>query len=157
MALDGETNLKDKHTILEDEADENLNLLKWFAGSLLCDVPNDTLDNWEGHLTLNDDTSKEVHVCSIKHLLLRGTFLRNTDWAVGLAIYTGIETKIYKNSKSSPHKTSNVMRLMNKMLATVFLFQLTIVFTCAGFNYRWASEVAEQHPETGSSQTNFII
>lgn len=158
MALDGETNLKDKHTILEDEEDENLGLLKWFAGSLLCDVPNDALDSWEGHLTLNDDKSKEVHVCSIKHLLLRGTFLRNTEWAVGVVIYTGVETKIYKNSKNPPHKTSNVMRLMNKMLATVFIFQLTIIFLCAGLNYRWASENAGRHPETdNSTQSVFII
>lgn len=37
MALDGETNLKEKHTILEDEEDQGLGLLRWFAGSLICD------------------------------------------------------------------------------------------------------------------------
>lgn len=158
MALDGETNLKDKHTILEDEDDASLGLLKWFSGSLLCDIPNDTLDSWEGHLTLNDDKTKQVHNCQIKHLLLRGTVLRNTEWAVGLVIYTGIETKIYKNSKNPPHKTSNVMRLMNKMLSTVFIFQLAIVLMCAGLNYKWASENAALHPETGyASESYFVI
>ncbi|TNV87235.1 hypothetical protein FGO68_gene1546 [Halteria grandinella] len=158
MALDGETNLKEKHTILEDEEDQGLGLLRWFAGSLICDQPNDALEQWEGHLTLNDDKSKEVHVCSIKHMLLRGTMLKNTEWAVGVVIYTGVETKIYKNSKNPPHKTSNVMRLMNKMLATVFIFQLLIVFVCAGFNHKWAQETAPSHPETtGNTSQSFAI
>ncbi len=33
-----------------------------------------------------------------------------------------METKIMKNMKKAPYKVSNVMKLMNKMLYTVFAF-----------------------------------
>lgn len=41
------------------------------------------------------------------------------------------------------------MRLMNKMLATVFLLQLVIVFICATLNFQWAENNALAHAETG--------
>lgn len=36
--------------------------------------------------------------------------LRNTEYIVGVAIYTGNETKIYKNSTKSKYKTSKLMQ-----------------------------------------------
>jgi magnesium-transporting ATPase (P-type) len=52
-----------------------------------------------------------VKVChySIKNLLLRGCYLRNIDYCVGIAIYVGPESKIMKNAKKPPKKVSNIM------------------------------------------------
>lgn len=36
-----------------------------------------------------------------KQLLYRGARLKNTEWIYGLAIYTGMNTKIMMNSDSS--------------------------------------------------------
>lgn len=33
-----------------------------------------------------------------KNLLLRGSQLRNTEWVVGLVVYTGMETKVMMNT-----------------------------------------------------------
>ena len=38
--------------------------------------------------------------------LLRGSMLRNTEWAVGVVVYTGHETKIMKNSSNAKPKKS---------------------------------------------------
>lgn len=54
--------------------------------------------------------------------MLRGSYVRNTKSAFGVVVYTGMDTKIMKNSKKPPHKVSNVMKKMNKMLYTVFAF-----------------------------------
>ena len=35
---------------------------------------------------------------SYENLILRGCKLKNTDWILGIVIYTGHETKIMKNS-----------------------------------------------------------
>jgi phospholipid-transporting ATPase len=39
-------------------------------------------------------------------MLLRGSSLRNTDWVIGIAIYTGHETKIMRNSSNARFKMS---------------------------------------------------
>jgi magnesium-transporting ATPase (P-type) len=62
------------------------------------------------------------HLTCIRNTFLRGCFLRNTDYIIGLVVYTGMETKIMKNLKKPLHKVSNIMRLMNNMLYSVFTF-----------------------------------
>jgi len=54
--------------------------------------------------------------------LLRACYLRNIDYCVGVAIYVGNDTKIMKNAKKAPKKVSNIMKIMNYMLYTVFGF-----------------------------------
>ena len=49
----------------------------------------------------------------IQMMLLRGTVLRNTQWAIGLVLYTGEDTKIVMNSGDTPSKRSKVERQMN--------------------------------------------
>lgn len=59
---------------------------------------------------------------SIKNMLLRGCYLRNIEYSVGLVIYVGSESKIMKNAKKAPKKVSFIMKQMNYMLYTVFGF-----------------------------------
>ncbi|CBZ55965.1 hypothetical protein NCLIV_063910 [Neospora caninum Liverpool] len=60
---------------------------------------------------------------SIQQLLLRGCKLRNTEWVLGLVVYTGVETKIQMNSSSPPRKSSRVERLTNKLTLSIWLIQ----------------------------------
>jgi len=76
-------------------------------------------------------------IFSIKNLLLRGCFLRNIDYCVGLVIYVGKESKIMKNAKKPPKKVSNIMIKMNYMLYTVFAFQLIIIIIYATLSVLW--------------------
>jgi hypothetical protein len=46
-------------------------------------------------------------------MLLRGAFLRNTDWIFGVVIYTGLDTKIMKNAEPSKVKFSDMELMMN--------------------------------------------
>ena len=57
-------------------------------------------------------------------MLLKGSILKNTKEILGLVIYTGFNTKIMKNAKNPPIKMSNVMKTMNVILITVFIFQI---------------------------------
>ncbi|PFH38209.1 hypothetical protein BESB_005500 [Besnoitia besnoiti] len=68
---------------------------------------------------------------SNQQLLLRGCKLRNTDWALGVVVYTGKETKIQMNSSSPPRKSSRVERLTNKLTVTIWLVQTLLCLAVA--------------------------
>ncbi|KAG5185933.1 hypothetical protein JKP88DRAFT_310634 [Tribonema minus] len=54
------------------------------------------------------------------NVLMRGSSLKNTRWALGLVVYTGKETKIIKNARSAPSKRSNVDRVTNRIMGVIF-------------------------------------
>lgn len=49
-----------------------------------------------------------ITMIRLKALLLRGCTLRNTEFCIGIVIYTGPESKIMMNAKKPPTKISNV-------------------------------------------------
>ena len=92
-----------------------------FVGEAKCDPPNQNLDKWDARIFLKGEQKKPL-IASIKNLLLRGCFVRNTSYGIGIVVYTGMSTKIMMNLKKPPHKVSNIMRMMNKILYSVFAF-----------------------------------
>ena len=50
---------------------------------------------------------------SINNLLLRGCSLKNTDWILGVVVFTGQETKIMQNAGNTPSKRSRITRELN--------------------------------------------
>jgi phospholipid-translocating ATPase len=47
------------------------------------------------------------------NLLLRGCVLRNTEWVIGIVVYTGNDTKIMLNSGRTPSKRSKLAKATN--------------------------------------------
>jgi magnesium-transporting ATPase (P-type) len=140
MNLDGETNLKERMLAVSHLNEESL---KHFEGEVQCDVPNASLDYWDGNL--HSSSINRTTNCSIKNLLLRGCTLKNTEYCYGIAVYVGSETKIMMNAKKAPRKVSNLMKKMNIMLYTVFGFQLSIVAIFATLSVSWTSQYATTH------------
>ncbi len=66
-----------------------------------------------------------------KQLLYRGAKLKNTGWVYGLAIYTGQNTKIMKNSGQAIFKLSQIENKVNYALIGIFLSQLVMCFILA--------------------------
>jgi hypothetical protein len=56
-----------------------------FSGVITAPGPNPDINKFEGSLQLDD---RMISLCE-KHLLLQGTFLKSTDWTIGIVIYTG--------------------------------------------------------------------
>lgn len=54
-----------------------------------------------------------------KHLILRGSELRNTKWVIGMVAYAGHETKLALSRKPSPVKFSRIDVLVNRLMFTL--------------------------------------
>ncbi|XP_034826885.1 phospholipid-transporting ATPase IF-like isoform X4 [Maniola hyperantus] len=65
---------------------------------------------------------------SIDNIMLRGSRVKNTEWAIGCAVYTGEETKLALNSKYSGNKFSSSEAVVNNYLM-FFIYLLILEMT----------------------------
>jgi len=67
-------------------------------------------------------------VQSIDHdsMVLRGTIIRNTKMVLGVAVYTGPDSKIIMNSNESPSKTSRIDAIVNGSMLLILLALVTM-------------------------------
>ncbi len=72
-------------------------------------------------------------------LLLKGCQLRNTGWCYGIAIYTGHQTKIMKNSLESRSKKSKIELATNHYIIIIVLIQMLICVGSAFCNCIWVN------------------
>lgn len=54
----------------------------------------------------------------------------NTKWIYGLAIYTGRNTKIMKNSESTANKMSQIEIKVNYILGFILIIQIVLSIIC---------------------------
>lgn len=133
--LDGETNLKEKCSLedfkkIEEDDIEKLNF------HIEVEMPNENLTSWKGMIVYED---KEGPFCSLANLILKGSVLKNTKYILGIIIYSGKNTKIMKNSKVPRMKMSKVLVTMNKLLYSVFAFQVVLCLTFAILSTNWVN------------------
>lgn len=113
-------------------------VLKRMAGSTItCEAPNDILYKFEGSLQLGGYSSDVLVPLSTDQILLRGSSLRNTEFAYGVVVFTGHETKIMKNSVGSRAKFSKLELATNTYIILIVSIQFTISMIGAIFNSVW--------------------
>ena len=88
--------------------------------------------------------------------MYRGCLVRKVHWVVGLAVFTGAQTKIMMNAKKPPHKSSRVERLVNKLLLSVLCLQVVMVTICAVGLYLNTSSKIFYLAQTGTSQNRTV-
>eukprot|EP01028_Stygiella_incarcerata_P000387 TRINITY_DN1044_c0_g1_i2.p1 TRINITY_DN1044_c0_g1~~TRINITY_DN1044_c0_g1_i2.p1 ORF type:complete len:1227 (-),score=333.71 TRINITY_DN1044_c0_g1_i2:190-3870(-) len=76
------------------------------------------------------------------HLLLRGSSLRNTKWVYGFALYTGTDTKIFKNLKPKAHKFSALEHRLNQFVLFIFVLQQIACIFCSGMSVWFQKKTA---------------
>ncbi|KAL4513065.1 hypothetical protein ABPG72_017750 [Tetrahymena utriculariae] len=127
--LDGERNLKSKisHEIVNKYGREH-SLIK-FKGKIVCDKPNNRIHHFKGLLYL-DDESKPI-VLNNNNVMLRGTTLKNTEWVIGVVIYSGQDTKIMRNQGQVKHKSTHIEKKINPIIFITLLVQLGLCLIMA--------------------------
>ena len=148
--LDGEKTLKLKEAPPQTAGLFNVNGDRRdefkLTGRVFADMPNPELYQLNGKIILkysndiNNEKMKEFNLpLDSKQLLLRGAKLKNTEWVIGIVVYSGHNCKIMKNTKEPITKYSSVEKLMNKSLIFIFIFQGLLCLSSAflkGFYYK---------------------
>lgn len=88
--------------------------------------------------SLKDFPHQQYISLSVNNVILQATHLRNTDWLIGVAVYTGNDTKIGQNKSHPPIKWTQMDRYVNKLVAFVFIFQLVIVIVLGVLGNVWS-------------------
>ena len=101
-----------------------------YVAALTTEAPNPHVNTFSGKLTLPPvDLGGPCHDIPLgaENILLRGAVLRNTEWAIGLACFTGTDTKLIQNSFQTPSKFSQLDRLMNGTVAGIIMIMILCI------------------------------
>ena len=116
--LDGETNLKGRKAlertwhVTSDEHVGNLNL------EVMTSEPSPQLLHWQGVCVFD---GHEEHAVGIHSFLYRSSILKNTEWAYGLVLYAGVDTKMFRNLAEKPPKFSSLDVKLNKLIIAILI------------------------------------
>ena len=158
--LDGEKNLKPKIEIFaRDYIDQKNKFSKDILSQWRINAPppNSLLYQFEGYITL--ENGKKIPLTN-KQLLLRGAKIKNTKWAIGIVVYTGLDTKIMKNAEKSRSKQSDIERTTNKLILYILCSQLILCAVSAICNRYWNKLYLNNHyylPRVSSISTEAFI
>ncbi|KPA76352.1 phospholipid-transporting ATPase 1-like protein [Leptomonas pyrrhocoris] len=131
--LDGETNLKSRKALEPTWTLSSVAAIQNSTGVLHTSMPDPGLLSWNGMLELNG----EELALSLDQFLYRGCVLRNTDWVWGMVAYAGVDTKMFRNLKERPPKSSNLDRKLNVLIILIFIFQNIMLFIIASLAVWW--------------------
>lgn len=75
---------------------------------ITCQHPSSNLYSFHGKMEVKNENNETIRsgYLTINNLLLRGSRLKDTDYIIGCAIYTGHDTKLSLNSKITSKKMS---------------------------------------------------
>ena len=163
MALDGETNLKNKQppgTLIGRCSTPGA--ISALRAEVVVEDPNVDLHNFEGKVSLDDDAAATP--LTNNEVVYRGSVLRNTPEAVGMVIYSGEECKIRMNANKNPRiKAPQLQSIVNKIVIMMVVFVLALSFSQAISYQYWdhfeniAWYLTGAHVSFGPLITSFIL
>ncbi|KAF9261613.1 phospholipid-transporting ATPase 1 [Marasmius fiardii PR-910] len=126
--LDGETNLKPRKAIKSTMNIASEDDIERSSFVLDSEPPHQNLYLYHGVLRFRDHVTGErkKDPVTINEFLLRGCALRNTEWVIGMVVFTGGDTKIMLNGGDTPSKRSKIEKETNFNVIVNFVI-LTIM------------------------------
>ena len=137
--LDGETNLKHKESLKDiynwytkGQNDLTLDQVLFKTNELDLTIqtqkPDFNLYLFDGTSKININYEDKISSIDYNNFLLRGSSLKNTDYIIGVVIYSGHNSKIMLNSQKARTKYSLVTKFTSIILMCIVLLQFVISF-----------------------------
>ncbi|KAJ4466566.1 hypothetical protein C8R41DRAFT_803316 [Lentinula lateritia] len=136
--LDGETNLKSRNAVpgLTHLRSPEACASAENSFKIMCDKPETNMYRLNAMVEMGqndgDGSGKGAkYSVDLQTVLLRGTVLKNTDWVIGVVLFTGEDTKIVMNAGKTPSKRSRVERQMNPQVLINLALIAVMAVVCA--------------------------
>ncbi|XP_057705607.1 phospholipid-transporting ATPase 11C isoform X2 [Corythoichthys intestinalis] len=141
-SLDGESNHKTHYTVPDVEKD-----LETLSATLECEQPQPDLYKFVGRMYIyKSNQEPAVRSLGPENLLLKGATLKNTQKVCGVAIYTGMETKMALNYQGKSQKRSAVEKSINAFLLVYLCILVSKALVCTTLKYVWQSKPGQDEP-----------
>uniref|UniRef100_A0A3B3BXC1 Phospholipid-transporting ATPase n=1 Tax=Oryzias melastigma TaxID=30732 RepID=A0A3B3BXC1_ORYME len=145
-SLDGETNLKTHFSVPETSVCQSVSQLEALQAVVECQQPDADLYRFVGRITVIQHGEEIVRPLGPENLLLRGARLKNTKEIFGVAVYTGMESKMALNYKCKSQKRSAVEKSMNTFLIIYLVILLFEAILSTILKYAWQAEEKWNEP-----------
>lgn len=136
MALDGETNLKNKQpSPLTSKLCGTPEGIITCGAHFVVEDPNLDLYNFEGKVTVAGKTSPLTN----NEIVYRGSVLRNTPECIGMVVNSGEECKIRMNANKNPRiKAPTLQSKVNRIIIMMVVFVVGLALSCSGAYVAWS-------------------
>uniref|UniRef100_G7Q1U4 Phospholipid-transporting ATPase n=1 Tax=Macaca fascicularis TaxID=9541 RepID=G7Q1U4_MACFA len=136
-SLDGESNCKIHYAVRDTIALCTAESIDTLRAAIECEQPQPDLYNCVHFL---------FRSLGPENLLLKGATLKNTEKIYGVAVYTGMETKMALNYQGKSQKRSAVEKSINAFLIVYLFILLTKAAVCTTLKYVWQSTPYNDEP-----------
>uniref|UniRef100_A0A3Q2ZXE9 Phospholipid-transporting ATPase n=1 Tax=Kryptolebias marmoratus TaxID=37003 RepID=A0A3Q2ZXE9_KRYMA len=141
-SLDGESNHKTHYTVPDIERD-----LQSLSATIECEQPQPDLYKFNGRMHIyKNDQEPTVRSLGPENLLLKGATLKNTQKICGVAVYTGMETKMALNYQGKSQKRSVVEKSINAFLLVYLCILVSKALVCTTLKYVWQNKPGQDEP-----------
>ncbi|XP_047267844.1 phospholipid-transporting ATPase 2 isoform X3 [Capsicum annuum] len=153
-ALDGETDLKTR-VVASACMGIDSELLHKIKGVIECPIPDKDIRRFDANMRLFPPfLDNDICPLTIKNTILQSCYLRNTEWACGVAVYTGNETKLGMSRGIPEPKLTAMDAMIDKLTGAIFVFQIVVVIVLGIAGNVWKDTEARklwyvQYPTEG--------
>uniref|UniRef100_I3LWA1 Phospholipid-transporting ATPase n=1 Tax=Ictidomys tridecemlineatus TaxID=43179 RepID=I3LWA1_ICTTR len=146
-SLDGESSHKTHYAVQDTKGFHTEEDVDRLHATIECEQPQPDLYKFVGRINVYSDLNDPVvRPLGSENLLLRGATLKNTEKIFGVAIYTGMETKMALNYQSKSQKRSAVEKSMNVFLIVYLCILVSKALVNTVLKYVWQSEPFRDEP-----------
>uniref|UniRef100_A0A8D1DZ08 Phospholipid-transporting ATPase n=1 Tax=Sus scrofa TaxID=9823 RepID=A0A8D1DZ08_PIG len=146
-SLDGESSHKTHYAVQDTKGFHSEQDIDGLHATIECEQPQPDLYKFVGRINIyNDLNDPVVRPLGSENLLLRGATLKNTEKIFGVAVYTGMETKMALNYQSKSQKRSAVEKSMNAFLVVYLCILVSKALINTALKYAWQSEPFQDEP-----------
>ncbi|NXH10677.1 AT11C ATPase, partial [Bucco capensis] len=146
-SLDGESNFKTHYAVRDTTVlctDEAIDTL---TATIECEQPQPDLYKFVGRIIIYRSNQEPIaRSLGPENLLLKGATLKNTKKIYGVAVYTGMETKMALNYQGKSQKRSAVEKSINAFLIVYLCILLSKATVCTTLKYVWQSNPFNDEP-----------